>query len=110
MKRCFGGWPACRRSPSLTAFPEGAIQVLVGETVGALPVADVIDIAVERARLDKEIQKLAKEIEGIDRKLSNDQFLAKAPDHVVEQQHERKADASARRDKLEAALGRLPVS
>ncbi len=89
--------------------PEGAIQVLVGETVGALPVADVIDIAVERARLDKEIQKLAKEIEGIDKKLSNDQFLAKAPDHVVEQQHERKADAAARRDKLEAALGRLPV-
>ncbi|MCB1494023.1 MAG: class I tRNA ligase family protein, partial [Rhodobiaceae bacterium] len=89
------------------AVPEGAIQVLLGQTVGALPLADVIDIAGERARLEKELKKIDGEITGIEKKLANEQFLAKAPDHVIEEQHERRADASARRGKLADALSRL---
>ena len=90
-----------------SAVPEGAIQVLLGETVAALPLADVIDISAERARLEKELKKIDGEIGGIDKKLSNQQFLSKAPGHVIEEQHERRATATARRSKLADALDRL---
>jgi len=75
-----------------------------------LPLADVIDLDAERARLSKEIDKLAKEITGYDKKLANEAFLAKAPDAVVEEQHERRKDANAAKEKLEGALERLSAA
>ncbi|MEM6665155.1 MAG: class I tRNA ligase family protein, partial [Pseudomonadota bacterium] len=87
--------------------PAGAIQVVVGETVVALSVADVIDISGERQRLSKDMEKLDKEIGGFEKKLGNAQFMERAPDHVIEEQRERKADAEARREKLKGALARL---
>jgi valyl-tRNA synthetase len=75
-----------------------------------LPLADVIDLDAERARLAKEIDKLGKEIIGYDKKLANESFLAKAPDAVVAEQHERRSDASAAKEKLESALERLSAA
>ena len=47
------------------------------------------------------------EIAKIDKKLTNQQFLAKAPPDVIETQHERRAETTQLRDKLAAALDRL---
>jgi valyl-tRNA synthetase len=85
----------------------GAIQTVVDETIVALPLADVIDIAAERDRLRKEIEKVGSEIEKIDKKLANEQFVSRAPEHVVDEQRERRAEAEAAAQRLQAALKRL---
>jgi len=98
------------RLDSLTAAadaPAGAIQVVVDEAMVFLPLADVIDLAAERARLAQELGKVDKEIAKIDGKLGNEKFLAKAPQTVIEEQRERRAEAEQTRAKLNDALGRL---
>ena len=87
--------------------PPGAVQVIIDEATVALPLAGVIDIAAERARLEKEIQKSEAEIAKVDKKLANDAFVSKAPPAVIEEQHTRRADHTQARDKLAAALERL---
>jgi len=89
------------------AVSTGAIQTVVGEATLGLPLADVIDLAAERARLEKEIAKQAAEIAKIDKKLGNEGFLAKAPEEVVEENRERRAEAEGVRAKLQGALDRL---
>ena len=66
--------------------PKGAVQDVLDEVTLVLPIADVIDVAAEKGRLEKEIAKLDGEIAKIDKKLSNPGFLAKAPAEVVEEQ------------------------
>jgi valyl-tRNA synthetase len=99
------------RLESLTAdggeVPEGAIQDVLDEATLVMPLAGVIDVAAERDRLAKEIKKLESEIVKFEKKLSNEQFLAKAPPEVVEEQKERLADAVQAKEKLAEALGRL---
>ena len=85
----------------------GAVQILVGEATVSMPLADVIDLAAERARLAKEGEKAGKEIAKIEAKLGNAQFMAKAPEEVVEEQRERLAEATEMRARIEAALKRL---
>lgn len=87
--------------------PAGAVQGVLDEATIALPIADVIDVAQERARLGKEIAKAEGEIAKIEKKLSNQGFLAKAPDEVVEENRERRDEEAAKRDRLAAALSRL---
>jgi valyl-tRNA synthetase len=86
--------------------PESA-QIVLGEAVFALPLAGVIDIAAERARLQKDMAKEDGEIDKIDRKLGNEQFVAKAPPEVIEEQRQRRADAVERRNHIAEALARL---
>ena len=87
--------------------PDGAVQDVLDEATIILPLAHVIDVAGEKARLEKEIAKLAADIQRFDRKLANREFLAKAPTEVVEKEKERRADAVGARAKLDAAHGRL---
>ncbi len=87
--------------------PSGSIQIVHREATVALPVGDVIDIAQEKARLEKEIVKLEAEAEKIRKKLSNEGFLAKAPQAVVDENKERLADLEARIAQLRVALERL---
>jgi valyl-tRNA synthetase len=90
------------------AVPEkGAAQAVIDEATLVLPLAGIIDLDKERARLTKEIEKNASEVEKIDRKLGNAQFLEKAPDDVVEEQRERRAEAQAAIEKLQQALARV---
>lgn len=89
------------------AIPASSAQFVVGEASWGLPLADLIDIAAERQRLSKDVKKLEGEIGGLEKKLGNAQFLAKAPEEVVEEQKERLAEAKARREKLEQALATL---
>ncbi|MBF0561777.1 MAG: valine--tRNA ligase [Alphaproteobacteria bacterium] len=86
---------------------KGAAQIVVEEATVVLPLAGVIDLEQERARLAKEIQKLAGEITKIDNKLDNAGFVAKAPPEVVEEQRERRNDFATAREKLAQALGRI---
>jgi valyl-tRNA synthetase len=87
--------------------PDGAVQDVLDEATIILPLADVIDVAGEKARLEKEIARLAADIAKFDEKLANREFLAKAPMDVVEKEKERRADAEQARAKLDAAHGRL---
>ncbi len=70
----------------------------------------LIDLGAELARLEKEVGRLKGDIAGIDKKLANQQFVAKAPPEVVEEQHERRAAAEAALAKLGDALGQLKGS
>jgi valyl-tRNA synthetase len=89
------------------AAPKASVQLLVRGEVAALPLEGVVDIAAERARLDKEIAKLDGEVKKIDAKLGNADFLKRAPEEVVEEQRERRETALARRAKVSEALERL---
>jgi valyl-tRNA synthetase len=90
--------------------PESAAQIVLGEATVALPLAGVIDLAAERARLAKELEKTAKDIAAIDARLANQGFLAKAPEDVVEDSRERRFDLEARQARIAEALGRLQAA
>jgi valyl-tRNA synthetase len=87
--------------------PKGAVQIVHEGGVYALPLAGIIDIAAEKARLAKEIDKCVKEIDGIDKKMSNAQFVERAPVEIVEENRERRVAFSERREKLSAALRQI---
>ncbi len=87
--------------------PDGAIPFVVDGATLALPVAAFIDLAAERARLTKEIATLASDVAHTAKKLGNPDFVARAPEEVVEENRERMAEAEAAKAKLEAALQRL---
>ena len=89
------------------AVPGESAQFVVGDSTFALPLAGVIDIAVEKARLEKEVAKLDGEVAQIDKKLGNEQFVAKAPEEVIEEQKLRRETAVERRSKILDALTRL---
>jgi valyl-tRNA synthetase len=67
----------------------------------------VIDLAAERARLDKELKKADSDIARVDAKLSNEKFVANAPDEVVEEEKEKREEAVARKQKIAEAQERL---
>jgi valyl-tRNA synthetase len=85
----------------------GAVQVVVEGATVMLSLAGHVDIDKERARLTKEIDRIAGEAGKIERKLANADFVAKAPQEVVEDQRERLAEAGATHAKLSSALQRL---
>jgi valyl-tRNA synthetase len=87
--------------------PAGSVPFVIGEATAALAIADFIDLAAERARLTKEIAGHDADIDRVNRKLGNPDFLAKAKEEVIEENREKLAEAQAARAKLEAALGRL---
>jgi valyl-tRNA synthetase len=89
------------------AIPAGAIQSVIDEATIVLPVAGVVDLSTERSRLEKDIAKIAVEIEKTNKKLSNEKFIAKAPEAVVAENRERLAEEQHKMGKLKAALERL---
>ncbi|HEY8567458.1 MAG TPA: valine--tRNA ligase [Beijerinckiaceae bacterium] len=89
------------------AAPKASIQVIVRGEVAAVPLEGVIDVAAERARLDKEKTKALGDVAKIDAKLGNADFLARAPEEVVDEQRERRDDLTARIAKMDEALTRL---
>jgi len=92
---------------AIAEMPKGAVQIVVGTATYGLPLADVIDISAESDRLTKAIEKTDKEIGGIDKRLSNPGFLAKADPAVVEETREKREALAGQRDKLAAAVTRL---
>jgi valyl-tRNA synthetase len=85
----------------------GAVPYGVPGAAFALPVAEFIDLAAERNRLAKEVAALATDIDRTAKKLANADFVARAPEEVVEENRERLADAEAAKARLDGALKRL---
>ncbi len=87
--------------------PKASAQILARDVVAALPLEGIIDLQAERARLSGEHDKLTIESAGISAKLGKADFVARAPEEVVEENRERLAEAQARMEKLAQALARL---
>jgi len=90
-----------------TEAPRGAVTLPVEGGAFCLPLADVIDLDAEFARLDKALDKLGKEMGGLRGKLANEKFVANAPAHVVDEQRTRLEAASEEAEKLTEAKARL---
>ena len=87
--------------------PPGSLSLLIHDVQAALPLAGLVDFDAERARLDKEIDKERAEIAKVDAKLGNADFIARAPEEIVEENKERREASTARVEKLSAARARL---
>ena len=88
-------------------MPKGAVQDIIDEATMILPIADVIDVKTEKARLEKEVDKLECEVIRFEKKLGNKNFITNAPNNVVEKERQRLSDACQVRDKMNEALRRL---
>jgi len=95
------------RFETAEAAPSGAVTLAVGGSTFCLPLADVIDIAAERARLARALEKLDREARGLRSKLANASFLAKAPEEVVDENRARLEAAEEEITILRAANDRL---
>ena len=87
--------------------PKGSIALAMDGAAFALPLAGLIDIAEEKARLSKALEKLGKEIGGLKGRLDNPNFVKSAPEDVI---IEARANLEAREDeaaKVSAAIARL---
>jgi valyl-tRNA synthetase len=87
--------------------PSASAQIVLEEATIALPLEGVIDFSAEKVRLNKELEKIAKDQAAIDGRLNNPGFVAKAPPEVLDESRERKAELEARKAKVVEALGRL---
>ncbi len=72
-----------------------------------LPLAGLVDLEQEIARLHKAIAETEHEIQRAEGMLANEAFVTKAPEHVVQQQRDRLAEQQERRARLEARLQAL---
>lgn len=90
--------------------PKGSIQTIVGEATLVLPIAEIIDLDKERQRLNKEIGKLAANIEKIDQKLADEKFVANAPPEIIAEQKSRRAESEAMLNKFSTALQQLSAA
>lgn len=91
-------------------LPTGAIQMIVGDVTLALPVAEFINLDQERARLQKEIEKLGGEVAKIDQKLANEKFVQNAPEDIIQKQRDMKESALKTQEKLSQALKQLEAA
>jgi valyl-tRNA synthetase len=98
-----------RTVETANAPPAGALQLVVRGEVVALPLAGVVDLAAERARLDREIAKERLEIAKVEAKLGNADFIARAPEDVIAENEERLERFQERLVKLAGARERLEV-
>jgi hypothetical protein len=89
------------------APPQGAVQLVVRGEVAALPLKGVIDVAAEKARLEKELGKVDADIKRVDAKLNNPEFVRKAPEEIIDGEKEKREEAEGRRAKILEALERL---
>lgn len=88
-------------------IPTASIRLVSDGQEYALPLEGVIDIDAEKARLEKTLGKLSKEAGGLKGRLSNENFLARAPEAEVAKQKGQLAELEATIAKTEAALQRL---
>ena len=92
---------------SLEEKPKQALTAVVGDTEIYLPLAGLVDLAQEVARLQKELKKLDAELKRSAGKLSNPGFLAKAPDEVVAEEKAKAEDYQLKREKVHERIKSL---
>jgi valyl-tRNA synthetase len=87
--------------------PELAASALVRGIEVYVPLEGVVDLAAERDRLNRELAKVNEALERVNRKLTNTDFLEKAPAEVISRQRATQADLQDARGKLQEGLGRI---
>jgi valyl-tRNA synthetase len=88
-------------------FPKGTVAISAAGATFGLPLEGLIDIDEEKARLQKSLDKLGKEIGGLKGRLNNPKFAASAPEEVVVEAQANLAARQEEADQLQAALDRL---
>lgn len=89
------------------AAPDKAMTAVVSGAELFLPLAGLIDISVEVTRLEKELDTLNNEVSRIEKKLSNEGFISKAPAKVIEEEKTKLADYADKRQKVIDRLSEL---
>ena len=90
-----------------TAATAGTIRQHVGTSEVQVPLAGLFDVAAERARLARELEKVQAEREGLAKRLDNPQFVDRAKPEVVAEARQKLEDLTARAAKVRATLGSL---
>jgi valyl-tRNA synthetase len=89
------------------ASPPASAQIVQAGYTAALPLEGVIDLAAEKARLAKELKTVTADIAHIDKKLGNPDFIARAPEEVIDEQKDKRDALVERSIKVTEALQRL---
>lgn len=89
------------------AAPEKAMSAIVTGAELFIPLADLINIEEEIARLNKELVKYTKEVERVEKKLNNPGFVGKAPAHVIEEEQAKAQDYKEKRAAVEVRISEL---
>ena len=94
-------------SPLTEEAPKMAAQIILNEATIFLPLEGVIDLEAEKGRLNKEISRLESEIGKVEKKLSNENFVARAKPEVVQENRDRLENFQQELTKQKTALGRI---
>lgn len=87
--------------------PDGAVVNIVGALEIYTDVAGLVDLAEERKKLERELEKQQKDFEKLDKKLSNEGFLAKAAPEIIEKDTQRRNELAEQIEKITAQLTQL---
>ena len=91
----------------VAAKSEGASAFMVGTTEYAVPLGDLIDVEAEIAKAEAELKHLEGFLAGVEKKLSNERFVANAPAAVVELERRKQSDAQSKIATLRETLAAL---
>ena len=94
-------------SAEAPADTEGMVSVVTGSAKMFMPMAELVDIEKERARIEKELDKARAQLEAQNKKLANESFVSRAPEAVVNAERERAEKAKALIANLEESLAKL---
>ena len=94
-------------SAEAPADTEGMVSVVTGSAKMFMPMAELVDIEKERARIEKELDKARAQLEAQNKKLANESFVSRAPEAVVNAERERAEKARALIANLEESLAKL---
>ncbi|GAB6138871.1 valine--tRNA ligase [Halanaerobaculum tunisiense] len=94
-------------TPEVDDRPDKASTAITEQVEIILPLQDLIDIDKEIARLEEEVEEVEYEIERAKGKLANEGFVNNAPEHLVEEEKEKKEEYTAKREQLQERLAEL---
>ena len=86
---------------------DGMVSVITDNARMFMPMAELVDLEKERARMEKELANAKKQLDGQNAKLANKNFVSRAPEHVVNLEREKKAKLEALIENLEDSLKKL---
>ena len=87
--------------------PHGTTGIELQGAIACLHLAEIIDVTAERSRLEKRFTKIGVDIAGLEKKLSNPEFVNKAPEHVVNTSRTRHSNLQQEERRVQASLDRL---
>jgi len=89
------------------AAPPASAQIVLGEATVCLPLGSLINLDAETTRLQKELGKITEEVARVQKKLSNERFVAGAAPEIVVAEREKLSEYQSLQEKLNIALARM---